>query len=217
MVDLVNTHEFMSIDDVVQRMGGTLLRHIPTGLWVTVDNFRGSRGAYTFEARDKNNVRVDGPITNLDYSSPKLGIFKDRDNLVSLATRKPDRQYRGGVPLQSIEVFCLSRQDQRSMSNADLTPSFVDMLSNKYPSSKDVLDKFFKTGVPIEEPIKRLVWVKTNSFGVVMLKYMSKTVYAWTHKGTLLEQSNLKTDVLIQQRILSDEARNIETILKERR
>lgn len=217
MTDQVNTHEFLSIDDVAQRLGGTLLRHVPTGLWVTADHFGGSRGSYTFIARDKNNVRVEGPITDLDYSSPKLGIFKDRDNYISLATRRPDRQYRGGVPIQSIELICLSRENTRGMGAGDLTSSFVDMLSGKYQSPEAVVSKFFETGAPSEEPIKRLAWLKTNSFGVFMLKYMTKTIFAWTHKGTLLEQANVTTEISLQQKLLSEEARRIETILKERR
>lgn len=215
-MDTIDIHDFANLEDVGQRLGGTLLKHVPTGLWVTVDRFGGNRGDYTFQARDKSGNNITGQIKDLDYSSPKLGLFKDRDGLVSLAVRRPVRQYRGGVPIQSIELIGLSRDRTRNMHRDDLNASFLNMLDNKYSPVTTVLDKFFGDKVPIDTPVKRFAWIKTNSFGVVMLKYLGKTVYGWTHKGTVLEQDSVSSDVHLQRKLLHNEIRTIESYLKGR-
>lgn len=211
--DEVNEHEFASLEDVGQRLGGTLLKHKPSGLWITVDRFGGDFGRYTFQARDKSGNNVAGSIVELDYSSPKLGVFRDRDNCISLATRRPDRQYRGGVPIQSIDLQCLSVENSRHMSGGDMTSSFIDMLSGVYHPIETTILKYKEDKKPIDFPVKRFAWVRINNFGVVSLHYLKETVAAWTIRGTPLEIDSVSSVASMQRMLMESEINKIKRSL----
>lgn len=166
--DEIDGSQFASVDDVAQKLARTVVLYKGSPVYVheilNIDSL-GVRGS-----RDHAVVQVD--IKDIDYQAPKLGLFYDDNRRCAiLPIRYTTRQYRGGLPPDSVYFKeCKGNYAGNEYRSNDivfgtlLSDGFKNMLKNVYPTVTKCLDEIQSDKNIFSMPFRRYHWIgKTKS------------------------------------------------------
>jgi hypothetical protein len=124
------------------------------------------------------SVKPDDPL--LDLASPKLGYVNTVANCY-YTYRRPERKYKQTLTYGSMSLFdpCLTPAERLrvGMDTIFYSEGFLDMLTGKYPSVKEVLASFnTKVSKVKSRAISRNVCLALDSFGIIRVYYKMEEV-----------------------------------------
>lgn len=203
MKDQVKVDAFDTVDDARQKLNRTFVLYNNSLCFVHDVLNDGSYKAFLVGMDKKEYTKV--PIKDIDFQAPHLGMFYSPFYKKSvLAVRVSARQYRGGLPANTLQFFDCKTGDQLTDHGEHqrliFTPEFEGMLFNKYPSVEEVV-KLLKTTDVKSAPISKFHWIKKESCGTYMLLFRTHGILFLTKDGIEIDTFE-SSSVALNQRML---------------
>lgn len=194
--DQIDPLKFTSIEDVVQKLRGTIV------IWK-------DDPVYVSNILDKSTVciqkfpgepdAVPVKISEIDYSSPKLGLyFSTTYNSAVMPLRNTMRQYKGGLPPESIRSMECNRSgymaSRKENNTRDLfSNNFKSMLKNQYPTVSEVLNTLRSNPKIQSVPFRRFHWIFQDKSRVSMM-FKDNLLVSYDYKTKVFEEPDANMD-----------------------
>lgn len=190
MVDKVNRFDFNSSNDLVQKLSRTVVLHNGSLVYIEgVEHWNKENS--TLLARTPKNARVVIPLKEIDYQSPILGMFYSPFYKSAVTvSRGTSRQYRGGIPLESLRVTEAGKEANILGAHGNhlsivLTDDFVNMVYNKYRDIPTCINLLKEGSSSV--PFRRFHWIK-NVFGNYLVYFKDRPIIMLGKTGNTIKE-----------------------------
>lgn len=189
--DQINPLDFASKDDVIQKLARTVVLYKSKPVYVHTVVTKNKLIVY---GADK--VPVEVGLDEVDYQAPKLGMFYDPACQFAIMPRRyAYRQYRGGLPMDSVQLmlcsgaYCGNTYNVRDSLEIVMGEEFTNMLHNKYRTVTEcmaLIDGFKARG---SVPFRKFHWI-TKEKNLVRMMFKDQMLASYDFKTKEFTQGN---------------------------
>lgn len=214
-MDNVDCYDFRSSGDLQQKISRTVVFVEGSPVYIDgVQTYKREQSILlaTFPSGKRGTVL----LSQVDYQSPLLGMFYSPFYKCAVETaRATTRQYRGGLPLESLRLTEAGNQNAYLSQHGNnlsiiFTDDFVNMLKNNFRSIPSCI-KLLKDGAK-SVPFRRFHWLK-DTLGITTVMFKNRPLIMLDSKGSVVKE--FSEDCAVHDHLTRVIPTEIELIKKE--